>query len=187
MKSGSERRQRVALGDELEREPVVAPALSGRARTVVEHGALMSATPHAVIFSTRDDQPVVAVGAHTPGDRLVEAGPPGAAVELRPGVEQRQLAGGADEGAAALFLVERAREGALRPLFEQHRIRLRREQLAPLGLGLLELVDPGVRLLRHGVAPSYRRVRRQGTAFTPSRTGGPERPSRVHSRYGNAG
>src|SRR5215218_9476337 len=81
--SGPEWRQRFAVGDELERQAVVAPALSGRRWAVVEDVALVAAASHAVVFGARDHEPVVALGCHAPGDWFVETRPAGAAFELR--------------------------------------------------------------------------------------------------------
>src|SRR6185436_6195292 len=152
-RSRPQRRRRAAVGHELERQPVVAPALSGWFRPVVEDVALVPAAARAVILGARHDEPEVALGADAAGDRLIEAGPAGAAVELRRGREERQVARGADERAVALFLVEGTRERAFRPFLEQHRIRLGRKQLAPFRLRLLERLDFRIRLLaRHGAA-----------------------------------
>ena len=67
--------------------------------------------------------------------------------------EERQAAGGAHEGARALLLVQRARERALGALLEEHGVALRGEQLAPLGLRLVELGFGHAALLVASAAP----------------------------------
>ena len=75
-------------------------------------------------------------------------------------LEQRQEARRAHERARALLVVERARAGALGVLLEQHRVAVRRQELLPLGLRLLELLGR-VRapLLGHLVISSPDRAR----------------------------
>ncbi|MNL85264.1 hypothetical protein D3C87_2135210 [compost metagenome] len=71
-----------------------------------------------MVFGTREDQFEVALEGGVAGDRLGKTGPAGAAFVFVLAVEQRQVAGGADVGARAFLLVERA---AVRPfgiLFE---------------------------------------------------------------------
>src|SRR4029077_20290931 len=111
-------------GDERQGDAVVAPALTGRCRPVVEHVTLVPAAADAVILGSRQDQPVVSFRAPAPVDRLVEARPAGAAVELGVRTEEREIARRAHERASTLFLVERAREGRFRPRLEQNRVRL---------------------------------------------------------------
>src|SRR3546814_20923748 len=86
-------------------------------------------------------------------DRLEEAGPAGAAVELRLGAEQRVAAAGTDIGALVLAGVVLTGEGALGPL-EAADAELFRRQLTHPFLGaladLLRIAGVGghVRLLR---------------------------------------
>src|SRR3546814_19142676 len=62
-------------------------------------------------------------------DRLEEAGPAGAAVELRLGAEQRVAAAGADIGALVLAGVVLTGEGALGPLEAADAELFRRQQI----------------------------------------------------------
>src|SRR5678810_939528 len=99
--------------DELQREAVVAVALAGRRRAVVEEVALVAAAAHAVVFGARHDHLVVDLEGHRARQRFPEARPAGAALKLGRGREQRQLAAGTDEAALALLVVERARARGL--------------------------------------------------------------------------
>src|SRR3990172_6751524 len=137
---GSELRQRVALGDELQGYPVVAPALSGRRGAVVEYVALMPAATPAVVFLSRQDQLEVGLGLDILFDCLCEARPASAALELGLGPEQWQAASGAYKRARALLLVQRMRVGPLGALLEEHRIFLRLEQFTPFRSGFLKPV-----------------------------------------------
>ena len=73
--------------------------------------------------------------SHVARDRLREARAAGAAVELMLAVEQRQVTGGADDAAAARFLVQRAAGGAPRAFLKQHVKRGRADLAAPQGIG----------------------------------------------------
>ena len=70
------------LGFESQRNPVVAVALPGGARTVVEDVALVTAAALAVVFRAGHDQLEVDAGANGIGQGFPEAGPTGAAVVL---------------------------------------------------------------------------------------------------------
>src|SRR5690606_31097124 len=133
-------RHRLALGYELEGEPVVAPPLPGRLGAVVEYVPLVPAAAGAVVLGARPDQLEVALGVHVPLDRADEAGPAGPALELVVGAEEGEVAGRADECPGALLLVQLAGARRLRRLLEQHLVALLREDLPPL---LLRPVDPG--------------------------------------------
>src|SRR3990172_10714177 len=102
---GSELRQRVAFGHELQGPPVVAPALSRRLGAVVEYVALMPAAAPAVVFLSGQDELEVGLGLDIPLDRLCEARPAGAALELGLRAEQGKGARGADKCARAFLLV----------------------------------------------------------------------------------
>ena len=97
--------------DELQRDAVVAVALAGRLRAVVEDVALVAAAARAVVLGARNEHLEVGLGRHARPDGGVEARPAGAALELRLRREQRQVAAGADEAALALLVVERADAG----------------------------------------------------------------------------
>src|SRR5262245_30049264 len=119
------------LGNELERHPVVAPALAGGRRAVVEHVAVVATAALAVILGTRNKQQAVGLGLEHPGDGREKAGPAGAAVVLHGGGVDRKVAARADEHALALLPVERAGSRALGSFFAQHLVGIRREALAP--------------------------------------------------------
>src|SRR5689334_1663707 len=76
--------------------------------------------------------------AHRIVERLVEARPAGAALELRFRSEQRQVAAGAGEGALAVLFEERAGPGPLGALIAQDLVLLRRQLRTPLGVGLFD-------------------------------------------------
>src|SRR3989304_657681 len=112
-----------------------------------------------------------------PLDRRPEAGPPRPAVVLRVRRKEGQIAGGTDERAPAVFLVQRARAGTLRPLLAQDTELLGSQHLPPLGLGLADLEPLGrrhVRSLRAGVDLDGGRAAPQPL--------GPERLERVSLR-----
>ncbi len=125
---------------EAQRQPVHAVAQPGRLRPVVEHMAEMAAAAAAMHFGPQHHEGAVLGGGHRIGQRLVEARPAGAAVELGLGGEQRLVATGASEGSLAMLLVQRAAVGPLGAMLAQDAV-LRRGQLAmPLlrGPGHLE-------------------------------------------------
>src|SRR5215208_33116 len=95
------------MGHEVEGDTIVAVALPGRRRAVVEDVALMPLAARAVVFGARQDQLQVGLRADRTGDRGIEARPAGAALVLGLRSEQRQVAAGAMEAALALFLVQR--------------------------------------------------------------------------------
>src|SRR5450631_1621177 len=128
-------------GNELERGAVVAVALARGLRAVVEHVPLVSLATRAVVFGARQDQLEVGLGLEASRDEREEARPARAALELRVGGEQREVAAGADERALAMLAVQRARARPLGRLAPQHRVLLRREALLPLLVGEPDLVD----------------------------------------------
>src|SRR5205807_10529557 len=82
-------------------------------------------------------------------ERLIEARPAGAALELGLRGEQRQVAAGAGEDALAMLVEERARTRPFGALLAQDIILLRRQLRAPLRVGLLDLeLFGGLRRLR---------------------------------------
>src|SRR5262249_22474197 len=110
----------------------------GRRGAVREDMAEVAAAFGAMDLGPR--HPVAAIARGADGlvaDRLGEARPAGAAVELRVGLEERLAAGGADKGAAAFFLVQRARAARLGAVLAEHLVLLRRERSAPIVIGLL--------------------------------------------------
>ena len=121
--------------DELQRHAVVAIALAGRRRAVVEDVALVAVAADAVVLDARDHHLHVGLGADGAGQRGIEARPAGAALELGLRAEERQVAAGAVKAALALLGVERARARALGALVAQHLVGGGREALLPLGIG----------------------------------------------------
>src|ERR1700752_3000585 len=93
-------------------------------------------------------------------ERLPEAGPAGAAVELGVGGEQRQVAAGAGEDALAMLLEQRARPRPLGAVLAQDIVLLRRQLRAPFGVGLLDLEFLGS-LGRFGAQPAERQQAEQ--------------------------
>ena len=76
-------------------------------------------------------------GADRAFQRLVEAGPAGAALELGVGCEQFLAAAGAGEYAVALLGVQRAGAGPLGAMLAQHLVLRGRQLRAPLLVGVL--------------------------------------------------
>src|SRR5688572_28734543 len=101
------------LRDELQRDAVVAVALAGRWRAVVEDVPVMAAAARTVILGAREHDLVVRLGRERARNRGEKTRPSGAAVELHRRGEQRQAATRADEHAFALLAIERARSCAL--------------------------------------------------------------------------
>src|SRR5437879_5675071 len=81
-----------ALGDEAERDAVVAVALPGRLGAVIEDVAVVAAAAAAVVLGARHPDLDIGRGAQPAGDRGEEAWPAGAAVKLHRRGEQRQAA-----------------------------------------------------------------------------------------------
>src|SRR5262249_31663555 len=89
-------------------------------------------------------------------DRGGEAGPAAVRLELLARGEERLAAGGAAEGAPLLGGVVLAAEGRLGALLAEHPVLIGRQLLAPLGVGLLDLLGHGGlrgRLAQPGAAP----------------------------------
>src|SRR5699024_5564931 len=76
-------------GLETERNPVVAVTQAGRSRAIGEQMPLMGTTVGTVVLHPAHPVTVVFTGSELAGDRVEEAGPAGAALELRASVEQR--------------------------------------------------------------------------------------------------
>src|SRR5262245_61370048 len=72
--------------------------------------------------------------------RLVEARPARARLELRVGAEERAPAAGAAVDPRIVLVPVHARECALRALLPEDLVLLRRQALAPLGVGELDLL-----------------------------------------------
>ena len=123
--------------------------------------ALVTLAPRAMVFGPRQNELPVALGFQAVLDGRVEARPPGAALVLGAGIEERQVAGGADKGAGSLFIVQGAAAWPLGRFLEQHIVRCRREERAPLLQRLLQLrhalaQQPHGRGHSHGDAADHR-------------------------------
>src|SRR5512147_683282 len=125
--------------------------------------AMMPAAARAVVLGARQQQLVVGAKAERTGQRLEEAGPAGAAVELHAAREQRQVAGDAFIGASPLLAVEGARERRLGSLLAQNAKLLGRESPAPLVVGQSQRV----------AAHRWRRVRSGSITGAQSTEGEP--------------
>src|SRR6516225_2908142 len=99
----------------------------------------MATASAAMHLGTQHAQGAVFGDADGVLQRLIEARPAGAAVELGLGGEQRQVAAGAGKSPLAMLLQERAGPGALSALLAQDLILLRGELRTPLGVGLFDL------------------------------------------------
>ena len=86
--------------------------------------ALVTTEAAAVVFRTGNDQFEIYFRRNRTLQGLPEAGPTGAAVELRLRREQRLIATGAVIRAAALFGVQRTGEGTLSAFVAEHVIGL---------------------------------------------------------------
>jgi hypothetical protein len=69
-----------ALGDKFQHDAVVAPALAGRLRAVIEDVAMVAAAADAVVFGAREDQLVISAGAKHAWNRRKKARPACAAL-----------------------------------------------------------------------------------------------------------
>ncbi len=163
---------------ELQRDAVYAVALAGRRGAVVEDVAEMAAATGAAHLRAPDAEEAAAGGDVRRVDRLVEARPAGAGIELGLGAEERQAAAGAHEGAGARLVVERAGERPLGAPLPQDAVLLRRQLLAPLRVGLDYLADRPLRRAPGGGGAGGRRLRR---LLTPA--GGDEADGRYGRQY----
>src|SRR6056300_1384672 len=136
--SAAQFRQSFPVHDKAQRHTVVAPALTGRLRAILEDMPLVADATRAVVFGARQHQSPVAFGADMGVDGLVKTRPAGAAVELGLRAKQRQVAGGTNIGAVTLFIVQRAAPGTLGGFFEQNLVLILIEQLAPLFTGFAD-------------------------------------------------
>src|SRR3546814_15952762 len=92
----------------------------------------MAAAAAAMHLGARIAEVAVGRGADRAFERRPEARPAGAAVELGLARIARERAAGADEGAGALFPVERAGEGELARRLAQYALSERRQPFFPL-------------------------------------------------------
>src|SRR3569623_3300944 len=101
---------------EVQRHAVDAIAEAGRRRTIGEDVAEMAAAGGAMDFRAGHEEAAVGGRLGRAWDRVVEARPAGAALELQLALEQRRVAAGAGEGAGPLLVQQRATAGALGPV-----------------------------------------------------------------------
>src|SRR6185312_13691966 len=139
---GSRRRKR-------QRQPVHAVAQAGRRGAVVKHVPEMAAAAPAVHFGAVDSHGGIGAGQHGVGQRLVEARPTSAALELGLGIEQRQGAAGAAKRAGTVFVEQRRTTRRLGALLAQDVVDVGAQPLPPFGIGEVHLVggSPGGRRL----------------------------------------
>src|SRR5438270_8638549 len=134
--------QPLACRGEIEADRIDAIALAGGRRSVVEHVALMRPAPCADDFRPAHAVARIADVFEMPlGERLSEARPSGAALELGPAVEQREAAQAAGENAEPLLVEEDATKRRFGAMLEQNVPFL----IAEVGDELLELVVRGRR------------------------------------------
>src|SRR5476649_674698 len=122
-----------------QREAVHAVAQAGRLRPVVEDVTEVAAAATAMNFGPQHSKGAVFGLADGILQRLIKTRPAGAALELRLGGEQRQVAAGASEGALAMLLEQRTRSRAFGAFLAQDFILLRRQLRAPFRVGLFDL------------------------------------------------
>src|SRR5947208_7761536 len=108
---GARLRWRLACGAR-ERTAVHALALAGRRRTVLKNMPEMPAAMAAMHLGAHHEEAAVAGFPDGVDERRPKARPPGAAVELGAGVEQRLAAAGAMVDSGSILLVEWAGAGA---------------------------------------------------------------------------
>src|SRR6266705_2416925 len=120
---------------EVQRHAIDAITQMCRRRPVLEHVAEMAAAAAAVHFRARHAEAAVGRGLDRARNRIVEARPAGAALELGLGDEQRLLTAGAGERAGTLLVVEGAAAGRFRAVPAHDRVLPRREEAAPFLVG----------------------------------------------------
>src|SRR5256885_4043468 len=108
-------------------KPVDAIAQAGGLRAVVEDVAEMAAAAAAMHLDPRHAVGAVLGAAERVVERLEEARPARAALELGVRGKQRQIAAGAGESTLAMLLHERARPRTLRAVLAQAIVLLRRQ------------------------------------------------------------
>src|SRR5260370_3987528 len=131
---------------EIHRDAVDAVAQVRRRRAVVEYVAEMAAAAAAIYLGAHHAVAAIDRGLDRARLRIVEARPAGAAVEFSLRHEQRLPAPGARERAGAFLIIERAASRGLGAVLAHHLVLFRREQAAPLLVG----VGDRVLLFGHG-------------------------------------
>src|SRR6516164_339274 len=116
----------------VKRRPIHAIAQPGGLRAIVENVAEMAAAAAAMHLGAGHEEAAVGLRLDRLLDRRRKARPSRSAVELGIGGEQRLAATGAVVDALAVFLVERARAGALGAVLAQNLILGGRQLALPL-------------------------------------------------------
>src|SRR4051794_24254199 len=93
------------LRNKFQRNAVIAPALVGWGRAIVEDVAMVPAAADAVVLAARQDQQEILLLLEHARDGGEEARPAGARLELHLRGEYRQVAAAAGEHAGALLVV----------------------------------------------------------------------------------
>jgi hypothetical protein len=133
--------QALAFRREVHCNAVHAVAQTCRPRSIVEYMAQVTAATAAADFVTGHSERGVGGFPDGPIQRLPEAWPSGAAVELGPGRKERQGATCASEYAGPLFMVERTGKRALGTGFTQYNVLLWSQQPAPFGVGMRHFIS----------------------------------------------
>src|SRR4029450_6324457 len=118
---------------------------------VLEHVPEMAAAPAAMHLGAHHAIAAIGRGFDRALNRIVEARPAGAALELLLRHEQRLAAPGAGERAGTFLVVERAAAGRFGPVSAQHLVLLGREQPGPL---VVRMGDRNA-LVVHGSSSAY--------------------------------
>src|SRR5262245_39796569 len=116
---------------EHQRIAIHAIAQARRLWPIIKDMAEMAAAAAAMHLGPGHAVGAILGGADGVLQRLKEARPSGAALELGVGRKQRQVATGAGKNPLAMLLQKRARPGSLRALIAQDLILLRRQLCAP--------------------------------------------------------
>src|SRR5712672_1086793 len=133
-------------GLECESGAVHAIAQAGRFGAVIEDVTQMAATAAAVNCGSHHAEARVPDRPDSPLDRRPEAWPAGSAVEFRGRGKQVEVTSRAGKVTSPLLVQQRAGEGALGPALAQHRKLVGRQELAPLGVRMRDLVGLTPRL-----------------------------------------
>ena len=97
----------------------------------------MPAAVRAMVFGAFHEQAAIALGFEGIVNARKETGPARSAVKFHVGLEEGLAASGADKGALAMLVVQRAGETSLSAFLAQHVILLRRQTCAPLLVGFV--------------------------------------------------
>jgi hypothetical protein len=92
-----------ALGDKFQRYAIIAPALAGGLRAIIEDVTVMTAAADAVIFGAGENKFVVRARTEHAWNRRKKAWPTCAALIFHLGGKQRQVASETDEDTGTLF------------------------------------------------------------------------------------